>query len=105
MTIGDIIREHRINLKMTQEDVARAVGTTKPTVSRWESGEISKIKLDTAKKLSVLLNIDLSTFVFTNEVLLPGEYTLLYAYRSADEGTRKSVRKLLEIDEQNKEEY
>ena len=51
MTIGDIIRDHRLQRNMTQEYVAMAVGTTKPTVSRWENGEITKIKLEMAKKL------------------------------------------------------
>ena len=97
MTIGDIIREHRLQRNMTQEDVAAAVGATKPTVSRWENGEITKIKLEMAKKLSKVLDIDLSMFVFTNEVLFPGEYTLINAYRSADDGTKSAVRKLLDI--------
>ena len=104
MTIGDIIREHRLQRNMTQEDVAMAVGTTKPTVSRWENGEISKIKLEMAKKLSKVLDIDLSMFVFTNEVLFPGEYSLINSYREADEGTKTAVRKLLEIGEFEKEE-
>lgn len=104
MTIGDIIREHRLQRNMTQEDVALAVGTTKPTVSRWENGEITKIKLEMAKKLSKVLDIDLSMFVFTNEVLFPGEYSLINSYRSADDGTKTAVRKLLEIGEFEKEE-
>ena len=103
MTIGDIIREHRLQRNMTQEDVAMTVGTTKPTVSRWENGEISKIKLEMAKKLSKVLDIDLSMFVFTNEVLFPGEYSLINSYREADEGTKTAVRKLLEIGEFEKE--
>ena len=44
MTIGSIIRDRRKELNMTQEDLAIAVGTTKATVSRWESGDIHKMK-------------------------------------------------------------
>ena len=50
------------------------------------------------------MNIDLSMFVFTNEVLFPGEYSLINSYREADEGTKTAVRKLLEIGEFEKEE-
>ena len=44
MTIGEMIRNRRKELDKTQDDIARAVGVTKATVSRWESGDIHKMK-------------------------------------------------------------
>ena len=38
MTIGEMIRDRRKELGLTQDDIARTIGTTKATVSRWESG-------------------------------------------------------------------
>lgn len=100
MTHGEIIRDRRKQLRMTQDDVARAVGTTKATVSRWESGDILKIGMDMAARLSDVLGLDPGLFLWMDEVLLPGELTILYHYRDADEGTQAAVRKLLDIDDE-----
>lgn len=99
MTIGDIIREHRREHHMTQEDLAKAVNVTGATVSRWENSEIRKMGTESKKKLSEVLDIDMALFLFPNEVLFPGEFTLLDAYRRADDGTKAAVRKLLDIEE------
>ena len=97
MTIGDIIKAKRKELNMTQEDLARAVGTTKATVSRWESGDIRKIKRDMIKSLENTLQLDPAIFFRREEVLMPDEVVLIDAYRKADDGTRSAVRKLLDI--------
>lgn len=99
MTIGDIIRNRRKELDMNQEDLARAVGTTKATVSRWESGDISKMKSIYIKAVSDVLQIDPMIFFQREEVLLPEEAEIIDAYRKADTGTRASVKKLLDIKE------
>ena len=36
--IGKIIKKNRLELNLTLEDVAKAVGVSKSTVQRWESG-------------------------------------------------------------------
>ena len=40
MTIGEIIYTKRKALDLTLEDIGKAVGVSKATVSRWESGDI-----------------------------------------------------------------
>ena len=62
MTIGEIIRERRKALKMTQEDLARAVNTTKATVSRWETGETTP-NTETLKLLSKLYGVSINTLL------------------------------------------
>lgn len=37
-SLGEIIREHRIRCKMTQEFVAESLGVSRQAVSKWESG-------------------------------------------------------------------
>lgn len=37
-TLGEILREYRINCKMTQEFVAERLGVSRQAVSKWESG-------------------------------------------------------------------
>ena len=51
MTIGDIIRHKRKELDLTQDELAERTGVTKATVSRWESGEIKKIKAPIAMEV------------------------------------------------------
>ena len=37
-TLGETLKEYRINCKMTQEFVAEALGVSRQAVSKWESG-------------------------------------------------------------------
>ena len=103
MTLGDIVRNRRIELNMTQEDLAKAVGTTKATVSRWESGDIHKMKRSMIAAVSVALHLDPLLFFQQEEVLMPDEYRIITAYRAADDGTKSAVRKLLDVPEAKKD--
>lgn len=104
MTLGDIVRNRRIELNMTQEDLAKAVGTTKATVSRWESGDIHKMKRSIIAAVSVALHLDPLVFFQQEEVLMPDEYRIITAYRAADDGTKSAVRKLLDVPEKAKKD-
>jgi len=97
MTIGEIIRDSRKKLNMTQDDLARAVDTTKATVSRWESGDIGKMKLSAIKAVSRTLMLDEWLFVQPQEVLTRDEKDVLDAYRSANSELKSIIRKLLDV--------
>lgn len=103
MTFGDIVRNKRIELNMTQEDLAKAIGTTKATVSRWESGDIHKMKRSMIAAVSVVLHLDPLLFFQQEEVLMPDEYRIITAYRAADDGTKSAVRKLLDVPDAKKD--
>ena len=98
MKTGDIIRIKRKELNMTQEDLAEAVGTTKPTVSRWESGAIKKMKPEIAHKVASILHLDEKMFIYGDLILFPDEYYVVEAYRAADIKTRTHVRKILDLE-------
>lgn len=98
MTIGDIIRHKRKELDLTQDELAERTGVTKATVSRWESGDIKKIKAPIAMKLAEVLDLDPILFVTGQQIIFPDEYEVVSKYRMADDGTRASVRKLLDIE-------
>ena len=102
MTIGSIIRDRRKELNMTQEDLATAVGTTKAPVSRWESGDIHKMKRSMMAALARVLRLDPMIFLQQEEVLFPDEVDVIHAYRAADDGTKSAVRKLLDVPEGKK---
>ncbi len=37
-TLGEVIKVHRVNCKMTQEFVAETIGVSRQAVSKWENG-------------------------------------------------------------------
>lgn len=37
-TLGEVIKQHRIDCKMTQEFIAESLGVSRQAVSKWESG-------------------------------------------------------------------
>ena len=52
MTIGEKIKNLRISLKLTQEELAEAVGTKKQTIHKYETGIISNIPASKIKALA-----------------------------------------------------
>lgn len=39
MSLGEALKSHRVNAKMTQEFVAETLGVSRQAVSKWERGE------------------------------------------------------------------
>jgi transcriptional regulator with XRE-family HTH domain len=52
MTIGEKLKNLRISLKLTQEELADAVGTKKQTIHKYETGIISNIPASKIKALA-----------------------------------------------------
>lgn len=52
--IGNRIYELRMRLDMTQDQVAREIGTTKQTIYKYENGVVTNIPLDKIEQLSKL---------------------------------------------------
>lgn len=57
MDIKDILKQKRLELNLTLDDVAHMVGVSGATISRWESGDIANMKRDKIVKLADALNI------------------------------------------------
>lgn len=57
MEIKDILKDRRIELNLTQLDVAKAVGVSEATISRWESGQIDNMKRNRIAALAKVLRI------------------------------------------------
>ena len=96
MTIAELLKAQRISHAMTLADVARSVGVDRATVNRWENG-IIKIDRKHIESLCRALDIDPVIFCHPNEVIFPDERQLIEAYRAADDATRASIRKLLDL--------
>lgn len=57
MEVKDLIHTKRIEHGMTMKDLAKAVGVSEGTISRWESGRIENMRRDKIAKLSEVLDI------------------------------------------------
>ncbi len=57
--VKDIIREKRLEHNLTMKELARKVGVSEGTVSRWESGEIVNMRRNAVAALSCVLEIPL----------------------------------------------
>ena len=61
--IGLEMKNRRLELGKTLQDVADHVGTNKGTVSKWENGSIDNIKIDKIEKLSEALRVSPLFFI------------------------------------------
>ena len=105
MTIGEYLKERRQTLNLSLEDVGKTVGVDRSTVQRWEKGDIKKIDRKHIESICRILSIDPAIFFHLNDLIFPDERQLIEAYRVADQGTRSSVRKLLDIPSPKKDEH
>lgn len=57
MTIGQRIRERRMALNMSVDDLAKRLGKNKATIYRYEKGEIENMPVDMLEPLAAALEI------------------------------------------------
>ncbi len=80
MDIGDIIRNRRLELDLTLEEIGNAVGVGKSTVQKWENGFISNMKRDKIASLAQILQISPVT-------LITGELDTSYNLKNTEDTT------------------
>ena len=68
MTVGEVIREKRKELGLTQEQVARRLGVSAPAVNKWEKGGTYP-DITILPALARLLNTDINTLLCFQEEL------------------------------------
>lgn len=96
MLIKDLIKQKRIEKKLTMKELADKVGVSEASISRWESGEISNMKHKGIISLSNALGIepndlmgwgkdyDIDTNKFNFKTLKNDEIKLLNYYNSSN---------------------
>ena len=57
MSIGKRIKEERLKRKLSQEDVAKAISSTKQAVYKYESGIVTNIPTDKLEKIAQLFEV------------------------------------------------
>jgi len=74
MDLKERIKNSRIAAKMTQEELARAVGKTRNAVAQWESGA-SRPRLNTLEDIAGALNVSLEWLLTGNSPNVAGTET------------------------------
>ena len=69
-TLGNRLKMFRQEKQMTLDDVAKAIGVSRQTIQRYESGVISNIPPEKLSKLSNLFNTT-TDYLITGEKDLP----------------------------------
>lgn len=116
MDVKNIIKSKRIELGFTMKELAKRVGVSEGTISRWESGEISNMRRDKVALLSQVLQIPISDLMGWTEAkpaknpeLSKDESELLSTYRSLSDPGKKRVRNyassVLDLESQEQELY
>ena len=59
-----MIREKRLNMKMTQKELARKLRVDKSYISKIENKQISNISLNLILKLSKILELDILELIY-----------------------------------------
>jgi transcriptional regulator with XRE-family HTH domain len=57
-TIGKIIKKARLDMGLTQEELANKVGVQKSAIAKWENGRVSEIKRSNLKALADALGLN-----------------------------------------------
>lgn len=111
MSIADNIRRLRISKNLEQKELAKMLDVSNKTVSSWECGR-TEPKIGMIEKMAEIFGcsktdlIDNSFFIEGNDI----DYDVIYfgkdldaklvdAYHNAPEGIKESVKKLLDIKE------
>lgn len=71
MTLKQLIDTYRKQTGVSLEFIAKKVGVSKSTVSRWASGDIRKVQTETVEKLSFLLGKDVKSLLEATDYSKP----------------------------------
>ena len=71
MTIGEKIHEQRLLNSLSQEEVAKALNTTKQAIYKYENEIVTNIPMDKIEKLSVLFGVSPSYLMGWDEQKKP----------------------------------
>ena len=91
MNFAEKIKHRRLELGLTLEEVATAVGVKKSTILRWESGEIDNPRRDRIALLAAVLQLPPVSLI-EETTGLPEDYEInMEAIRQIKEGVPTSI--------------
>lgn len=105
MGLKENIKNRRLELNLTLDDVSKKLSISKPTLQRYESGVISNIPSDKIEKLAVILETTPSCLMGWEEksieiklCLTEEEKCLIEKYKSLDNLGKHAINTMLEME-------
>lgn len=71
MHVGELIRQKRTELNMTQEQLGNLLGVNRAAINKWETGRVTNLKRETIKKLSEIFQISPALLVEPEASIYP----------------------------------
>lgn len=68
LTIGQLIKQSRLNRGLTQEELGELVGVKKSAVAKWENGRVSEIGRSNLQGLAKALGLDPADLIGEDDV-------------------------------------
>lgn len=105
MGLKENIKNRRLELNLTLEDVSKRLSISKPTLQRYESGVISNIPSDKIEKLAAILETTPSCLMGweENKIEIKPQLSedlkhLLEKYNSLDDLGKHTIKTVLEME-------
>ena len=101
MKIGYIIKSERLRNKLSQEEVAKAIGSTKQAVYKYETGIVTNIPMDKIAQMAQLFGVTPAYIMGWEEEtpeepkLSEGERLVLEAFRQIPEEQQKHFLEMI----------
>lgn len=102
--LSDQLKQFRTDKGLSQTDMATALNITRQAYNHYETGKRVP-PLDTLKEISRILNTNVNLLIESKDIKTASAKKeeslyepLIIAYKNADEGTRRAVNKLLDLD-------
>lgn len=102
MNIGELIKSKRISKGYTLDDLAKIIGVTAATISRWESGKIADMKRSRIQALSDALDIPVYIIMGWPEPKPDGDAKLLELAKQMDPALRALQDKIGKLTIENR---
>jgi transcriptional regulator with XRE-family HTH domain len=93
---SDFLREYRVKNQMSQEDLARKLGTTKQVISNYENGKHTP-KISVAANIADVLGVSLEKMLGVDPMPPLEEQLLIYFRAMSDEGKEELVKRASEM--------
>jgi transcriptional regulator with XRE-family HTH domain len=99
MGFKENIKNRRLELHMTLDEVSNKLGISKPTLQRYESGVIENIPFDKVERLAEILNTTPSWLVgWSSDSLSIKEKEILSKYNKLDDISKNIIEVVLEME-------
>ena len=103
MKIGPILKEERLRNNLSQEEVAKAIGSTKQAVYKYETGIVTNIPMEKIAKMAQLFGVTPAYIMGWEEEentpdepkLSEGERLVLEAFRQIPEEQQKHFLEMI----------